>query len=157
MSPTTRRLATALGAAIVLALAGACGGTAGGADGGLEVTDAWASEADEVAAVYLTIDNGGDADRLVGVSTDAAGDVSLMGGGGADASAHTAAHAPVDLAVPPGTTELVPGGRHVMLDGLVEPLQRGDRIPLTLRFERAGTRRVDVDVLSWDEAIERVP
>jgi periplasmic copper chaperone A len=157
MSPTTHRLMTALGAAIVLALAGACGGTAGGADGGLEVTDAWASEADEVAAVYLTIDNGGDADRLVGVSTDAAGEVSLMGGGGADASAHTAAHAPVDLAVPRGTTSLVPGGRHVMLDGLVEPLRRGDHIPLTLRFERAGSRRVDVDVLSWDEAIERVP
>ena len=168
VSVTTRRLAAALGTAIALALATACGGIAdAGSDGGdggdgdgLEVTDAWVAEAEDVAAVYLTIDNGGGADRLVAASTDAASDVSLMGGadsGGADASAHTSGHAPVDLAVPPGTTSFEPGGRHVMLDGLVRPLRPGDRLALTLRFERAGTRTVDVDVLAWDQAIGRVP
>jgi periplasmic copper chaperone A len=152
MTPTAR-----LVTAVTLALATACGGTADAGSDGLEVTDAWAAQADDVAAVYLTIDNGGDADRLVAVSTGAASDVSLMGGGGADASSHTAGHAPVDLAVPPGTTTFEPGGRHVMLDGLVRPLRPGDRVPLALRFERAGTRTVDVDVVAWDEAVERVP
>jgi copper(I)-binding protein len=128
-----------------------------GGGGGVEVTDAWVAEADDVAAVYLTIDNGGDADRLVAVSTGAASDVSLMGGGGADASSHTSGPAPVDLAVPPGTTAFEPGGRHVMLDGLARPLRPGEQVPLTLRFERAGTRTVDVDVVAWDEAIERMP
>jgi copper(I)-binding protein len=165
VSITTRRLAAALATAIALALAGACGGAAdAGSDGGdggdLDVTDAWVAEADEVAAVYLTIDNGGGADRLVAVSTDAAAEASLMGGGdsgGADAAAHTSGRAPVDLAVPPGTTSFEPGGRHVMLDALVQPLQPGDRVPLTLRFERAGARTVDVEVVDWDEASERLP
>jgi periplasmic copper chaperone A len=152
LTAVTLALATAV-------LATACGGTAdaGGGSGSLELTDAWAAQADDVTAVYLTIDNGGDADRLVAVSTDAAADVSLMDSGGADASAHTSGHAPVDLAVPPGTTAFEPGGRHVMLDGLVRPLRPGDGVPLTLRFERAGVRRVDVDVVGWDEATERVP
>jgi periplasmic copper chaperone A len=156
VSPTARRFVAALGTAISLALATACGAADAGSDG-LEVTDAWAAEADDLAAVYLTIDNGGGADRLVSVSTDAATDVSLMGGGGADASSHTAGHVPVDLAVPPGTTAFEPGGRHVMLDELVRPLRPGDRIRLTLRFERAGTRTVDVDILAWDDVLDRVP
>jgi copper(I)-binding protein len=154
------RLVAAIGTALALALATGCGGAADGADAGrgdLEVSDAWAAQADDVAAVYLTIDNRGGADRLVAVSTDAATDVSLMGGGGADASSHTAGRDPVDLDVPSGATTFEPGGRHVMLDRLVRPLRPGDRVPLTLRFERAGTRTVDVDVVGWDEAVERVP
>jgi periplasmic copper chaperone A len=166
VSVTTHRLVAAIGAAIALALATACGGVAdAGSDGGdggdgaddLDVTDVWAAQADDVAAVYLTIDNRGDADRLVAISTDAASDVSLMGSGGADASAHTSGHAPVDLPVPPGATSFEPGGRHVMLDGLVPPLRPGDRVPLTLRFERAGARTVDVQVVDWDEVSERLP
>jgi periplasmic copper chaperone A len=160
VNPIARQVA-ALGTALALALTAGCGGAGGASDssGGddLEVTDAWAAQADDVAAVYLTIDNGGDADRLVAASTDAADDVSLMGGGGADVSSHTAGQVPVDLAVPSGTTTFEPGGRHVMLDGLVRPLRPGDRVALTLRFERAGTRTVDVDVVAWDEAVERVP
>jgi periplasmic copper chaperone A len=157
VSPTARRLAAALGTAIALALATACGGAADAGSDGLEVTDAWAAEADDVAAVYVTIDNGGDADRLVAVATDAAGDVSLMGAGGADASSHTAGDTPVDLAVPRGSTVFEPGGHHVMLDGLVRPLRPGDRVELTLRFDRAGTRTVDVDILAWDDMLDRVP
>jgi copper(I)-binding protein len=140
----------------VLVVAGACS-SAGGADG-LDVTDAWAAEAraGDAAAVYLTIDNGGELDRLVAASTEVSREVSLMGRGGADASAHTAAEAPVDLAVPPGTTELAPGGTHVMLGTLSRPLHPGDEVPLTLRFERAGTRTVDVEIVAWDEVVDRM-
>jgi periplasmic copper chaperone A len=151
VSRTTRLVTT-----VTLALATACNDAAGGAGDDLEVTDAWAAQAEDVAAVYLTIDNGGGADRLVAVSTHAATDVSLMGHGGADASSHTAGRDPVDLAVPSGATSFEPGGRHVMLDGLVRPLRPGDRASLTLRFERAGTRTVDVEVVGWDEVSERL-
>lgn len=32
-----------------------------------------------------------------------------------------------------------PGGLHVMLDGIADPLEVGDRVPLTFEFEGAGT------------------
>lgn len=164
--PTARRWRRAAGAAVLAAaaLAGAGGcswGDGAGAGGRLEVADAWAAENETVAAVYLTIDNGGEADRLVGAETGVAGDVSVMDHGGADPSAHGTPDGDdgdgVDLAVPPGPTELAPGGRHVMLTGLTRPLRPGDRIPLTLEFERAGTRSVDVEILTWDAVVDRSP
>ena len=36
------------------------------------------------------------------------------------------------------------GGYHLMLVDLKQPLKDGDRIELTLRFERAGSRTVQV-------------
>jgi copper(I)-binding protein len=45
-----------------------------------------------------------------------------------------------------GTVELKPGGRHVMFMGLAQPLQAGTTFPLTLRFEKAGELKVDVQV-----------
>ena len=44
------------------------------------------------------------------------------------------------------TVALAPGGTHIMLDGMKEPLAVGDRIELTLRFEKAGTKAVSVNV-----------
>lgn len=46
------------------------------------------------------------------------------------------------------TVELKPGGYHIMLIGLQRPLRRGERIPLTLVFERAGERRIEAEVLA---------
>ncbi len=39
---------------------------------------------------------------------------------------------------------LQPGGLHVMLMGLTEPLVEGNSLPLTLNFERAGSIEVKV-------------
>ncbi|MBP0466098.1 copper chaperone PCu(A)C [Roseomonas sp. PWR1] len=52
-----------------------------------------------------------------------------------------------DIPVPGGqTVELRPGGLHVMLIGLTAPLQQGARVPVTLRFERAGEVTVELAV-----------
>lgn len=52
-----------------------------------------------------------------------------------------------DIPVPPGqTVRLQPGGLHVMLIGLTRPMERGERIPVTLRFERGGEVTVMLDV-----------
>jgi copper(I)-binding protein len=52
-----------------------------------------------------------------------------------------------DIAVPPGeAVRLQPGGLHVMLIGLIAPLERGTRVPLTLRFERGGEVTVMLEV-----------
>ena len=41
---------------------------------------------------------------------------------------------------------LKPGGMHIMLMGLKQPLKKGETFPLTLSFEKAGTKEVNVAV-----------
>ncbi len=51
------------------------------------------------------------------------------------------------IAIPAGATvELKPGGNHVMFMGLTQTLKAGARFPLTLRFEKAGEVKVDMQV-----------
>jgi len=51
------------------------------------------------------------------------------------------------LAIPAGeTVELAPGGYHVMLMELAEPLEEGSTFDLTLTFENAGEKTVEVEV-----------
>jgi copper(I)-binding protein len=45
---------------------------------------------------------------------------------------------------------LQPGGSHLMLVGLKRPLVKGERIPLTLRFERSGELRIELEVQPAD-------
>ncbi len=41
--------------------------------------------------------------------------------------------------IEPGkTVKLAPGGYHLMLMDLKNPLKQGDQVPLTLEFEKAG-------------------
>ena len=43
------------------------------------------------------------------------------------------------LPIEPGkTVKLAPGGYHLMLMDLKTPLKQGDKVPLTLEFEKAG-------------------
>ena len=54
-----------------------------------------------------------------------------------------------DIPLPSGqTVHLRPGGLHIMLIGLTEPLRQGATVPLTLRFERAGEVQVTLGVES---------
>jgi periplasmic copper chaperone A len=54
------------------------------------------------------------------------------------------------IEVAPGAvaTVLRPGGAHVMLEGLKQPLQVGETFPLSLTFKHAGEIRVEVRVVS---------
>lgn len=42
-----------------------------------------------------------------------------------------------------GSVELAPGGYHIMFIGLKKRLVAGETVPVTLRFERAGTVKVN--------------
>ncbi|HEY8543763.1 MAG TPA: copper chaperone PCu(A)C [Acidimicrobiales bacterium] len=126
---------------------------------GVAVVDAWTAPNPEALAVYLRLDNNGDDDRLVGATSEVAGTVELMGGGevghGADGSGGDTT-ADIDLEVPEGTTELLPGDRHLMLTNLTRAdLAEGDTFPLRLTFERTGVVDVTVEVVGWDEVVER--
>ncbi len=45
-----------------------------------------------------------------------------------------------------GSYELKPGGAHLMFVDIERPFKEGEKIPLTLRFERAGEVRVQLEV-----------
>ncbi len=94
---------------------------------------------------FLKITGGATADKLVGVSTPIAkmSELHTMEMDGNVMRMH-----PIDaIEVPAGATvELKPGGRHLMFMGLTQTLKSGARFPLTLRFEKAGDVKVDVQV-----------
>jgi copper(I)-binding protein len=85
--------------------------------------------------------NGTEADRLV----DASSNVSKI----------TELHETVEgkmrrvkaIEVPAGkTVELKPGGLHVMLINLKEPLKEGQTVEITLKFEKSGEIKVQAPV-----------
>ncbi|MCX8135061.1 MAG: copper chaperone PCu(A)C, partial [Roseococcus sp.] len=45
-----------------------------------------------------------------------------------------------------GSVSLQPGGLHLMLIGLTQPLVAGQSVPVTLRFERAGEVTIQLAV-----------
>lgn len=100
----------------------------------------------QVGGGYLKLVNQGvAADRLVSATTAAAASVEIHS---MTMEGDVMKMRPVDaIELPSGATvKLQPGGFHLMLMGLKAPLKAGDRIPLTLKFERAGEVVVTVNV-----------
>src|SRR6201984_3517494 len=109
----------------------------------LEVNNAWAGATPgkaENGAAYVTITSP-TADRLVSASTPVAKKAEL----------HTMSMQgmvmkmrPISgVDIPAGQPlSLKPGGEHIMLMGLNQPLCEGQSFPLTLDFEKAGPRTV---------------
>ena len=130
------------------------GGTAVAETDQLAIYDAFipAPPADIASLYFSMVDRGGDGDRLLGVTTEAAvmthlhstvtdGDSSRM--------------LPVEggIVLPPdGMTELEPGGLHVMLMNVQPRLVAGDTVVVTLQFERAGPVTIEVPVVTYAEA-----
>src|SRR6476660_8449245 len=118
--------------------------------GDLVITQAWSRATPGGAKVgggYLTIQNKGSAaDRLIGGSADVADKVQVhemaMNNG-------VMTMRPLDkgLSIEPGkTVKLAPGGYHLMLLDLKSPLKQGDKVPVTLEFEKAGKVKLTFDV-----------
>ena len=115
--------------------------------GSLTIEHAWARPAAKGnSAAYMVIMNSGAPDRLTGLSTDVAASAGLHSTT-IDAQG-VGKMVPVQaLDVPSGAeAKLAPGGLHVMLIGLKQPLEQGQTFPLTLNFEHAGAVTVEVAV-----------
>ncbi|MBW8270362.1 MULTISPECIES: copper chaperone PCu(A)C [Roseomonadaceae] len=99
------------------------------------------------AAGYMTLRNRGAApDRLVGAETPAARSVEIHEQR-MEEGVMRMRPLPGGVPLPPGeTVTLGPGGTHLMLVGPTRALARGEWVPLTLRFERAGEVRVELSV-----------
>lgn len=92
----------------------------------------------QVAGGYMLIRNGGGtADRLVGVTSGAAARVELH--------VHVHEGGVMKMREVPGydvpakgSFELRPGGAHLMFMDIKRPFKEGEKIPVKLRFEKAG-------------------
>jgi copper(I)-binding protein len=117
--------------------------------GAIQAREAWARPTvagQPVGGAYLQLQNtGGAADRLLGASTSAAERVELHS---MQMSGDVMRMRQVDaIELPAGATvELAPGGLHLMLMGLKAPLRAGERLPLVLRFEKAGELKTELVV-----------
>ncbi|MCB8839230.1 copper chaperone PCu(A)C [Aurantimonas sp. VKM B-3413] len=100
-----------------------------------------------VAGGYMTIDNtGSEADRLIGGSTPAAKAVEVHEMS-VDGGVMKMRQLPDGLEIPAGqSVTLKPGSYHLMLIGPTERLTKGMRVPLTLKFEKAGSVAVELAV-----------
>ena len=118
--------------------------------GDLVISQAWSRATPggaKVAGGYLTIENkGAAADRLVSVSADIAGkaEVHEMA---VDNGVMKMRQLDKGLVIEPGkTVKFAPGGYHLMLQELKGPFKQGDKVPVTLQFEKAGKVAVSLDV-----------
>jgi copper(I)-binding protein len=125
---------------------------------GMSVTDAWSRAAIQGGngVVYLTITDSGQADRLLSVTAPVAAKAELHESyveQGVSKMRWVAA-----LPITPGKPmTLSPGGYHIMLMGLKQPLKEGESFPLTLTFERAGQVTTDVMVRRAGGAMPTMP
>ncbi|WP_421708128.1 copper chaperone PCu(A)C [Algihabitans sp.] len=117
--------------------------------GAIHIDHPWARASIGMAkagAAYMVLTNeGSETDRLISASSDVAESVEL----------HT--HLMDDgvmrmrqieaIEIDPGTPSVLePGGLHVMLIGLKQPLAAGESFPMTLTFEQAGEVTVEVSI-----------
>lgn len=115
--------------------------------GQLAVDNAWARATpgkSDIGAAYVTI-HSPTADRLVAASTPVAKKAELHT---MEMSGMVMKMRPISsIDIPAGqSVSLAPGGMHIMLMGLKQPLKAGQSFPLSLTFAKAGTRTVNVAV-----------
>lgn len=156
------RTLTATAAAVLAAGLGlaACGGESSSSDkASVDVTGAWTrvtAPKQTNGAVYLTISSqDGDTLTKASVPTSIAGMAQLhettgsMGSGSGSTSTtemdSMKGMKEVDsIPIPAGkAVKLEPGGYHIMLMELVKPITAGEKVPVTLTFEKAGTLTFD--------------
>ncbi|MBO6578089.1 MAG: copper chaperone PCu(A)C [Thalassospira sp.] len=117
----------------------------------IEVKDAWAKASKGMVrngAAFFDVVNAGAADRIVSVRSDLAERTELhthimennvmkmrQVQGGVDVPMH-------------GSVQFKPGSYHIMFIGLNKPLEEGEKIDITLEFEKAGDVPVTIDVLN---------
>ncbi|WEX08450.1 copper chaperone PCu(A)C [Chelativorans sp. AA-79] len=127
-------------------------GTPGIAAGDLRIAEPWARAmlpGQPSGGAYMTIRNEGrEPDRLVAVSSPAAGKVEVHT---MEMKDDVMVMRPVErgLEIPAGgTVDLEPGGLHIMFMEVKTPFAEGADVPVTLEFEKAGKVEVTLPVLS---------
>jgi copper(I)-binding protein len=145
-----KTIATAFGLVLMAGVTGSAARAEEVKAGDLVISQAWSRATPngaKIGAGYLTIENKGKtADKLIGVTGDVSPKIEVhemsMNNGVMKMRA-------VDggVTIDPGkTVKLAPSGYHLMIMDLRSPLKQGDKLPLTLQFEKAGKVAVTLDV-----------
>jgi periplasmic copper chaperone A len=118
--------------------------------GDLVISQGWSRATPGGAKVgggYLTIENKGSApDRLIAVSGDVAGKIEVHEMAVKN-GVMTMRPLENGLTIAPGkAVKFAPGGFHLMMMDLKNPLKQGDKVAVTLEFEKAGKVTASLDV-----------
>lgn len=120
------------------------------------VTDPWVKAADaDMTGAFAVLSHTGDTDaELTGASTSAAGIVELHEMAGS-AGALQMREIEGGIVIPAGGgAALAPGGLHLMLMDLADPLEAGETIGVTLQFADGSTSEVQFEVKAYTGANE---
>jgi len=100
----------------------------------------------KTGAAYMTLINNGDSgDRLLAAKTPVADSVQFHSVSEENGVSRMREMRAVE--VPPGgKVTFSPGGMHIMVVGLKQPLKEGQTFPLSLTFEKAGKVEVTVSI-----------
>jgi periplasmic copper chaperone A len=116
---------------------------------GVKIEHPWARPTvpgQHTGGAFLLVSNPGtSADRLLGGRTPAAERVEMHTMRMEGEVMRMRELAAVDVPAR-GRVEFKPGALHLMLTGLKAPLKAGDKVPLVLRFEKAGEIEVSLQV-----------
>jgi copper(I)-binding protein len=120
----------------------------------MQVTDAWSRATPpglSVGVAYLVIRNRtGQDDVLLSAATSSAATVEVHATTVANGITSMQRQTSVPIAAG-AEIKMQPGGLHFMLMGLNKALVAGERVPLTLRFAKAGTIDIEVAVRASGE------
>lgn len=137
--------------AVLLATVTACGGpAASGPD--IRVEDAWGRPTPQmfdVAAFYMVLQNkGNEPDRLMGGKSPLCGVVELHETYLTDDGASGMRPVPGGFIEVPagGQVELKPGSYHIMCIDKAVDFNAGDKLPITLYFEKTGDKTLDISI-----------
>ena len=115
----------------------------------VDIESAWARATPpgaKIGAGYLIVRNRGDApDRLVSASSPAAARVETHVTQRDGEIMRMREVKGYDIPAG-GRFELKPGGAHLMFVDIRQPFREGERVPLILRFEKAGEKAVELQV-----------
>lgn len=136
----TRTLAAALSLTAALAISGCSGGD----KPGMTVSGAFMPQPvnDKMAGGFMVIKNGsGTADKLTGATSPLSDDLEIHETKDQKMQQVQSMDVPAN-----GELRLERGGNHIMFMGLKSTPQVGDKVTVELRFEKAGSVKVELDV-----------
>ncbi len=124
--------------------------------GSIQIKHPWSRALPDVArngAAYMTlVNNGTTADRLISASSPIAARVGFHRHAMEDEVMRMRPLEAIEV-VPGQPSVLAPGGLHIMLMGLKEPLHKDKSFALTLNFEHAGSIELLVTVRETDPSV----
>jgi copper(I)-binding protein len=125
----------------------------------IQFRDALIGADNDPTGAYIIIHIVGGSDTLTGASTPAAASVAMQTVSSGDPTASTPGPlVDVDHLDVPGFNDLhlQPGSDQLMLRGLTAPLVVGQKVTLTLQFQRAGTLTVEAEVQPYSVIADRL-